>query len=215
MSTDEKAAELESAIAEAELNEQEAEQVRELVGEGGQIAAAIVFVIGERETEDDDEPEQPAAGEELGEPTQAQLRRLEREQERHEKRVHEVMGAHVAGFEACEHCGGVGLLPPGPKPQSHSNYKACETCRGFGRVLTGSQRPGNEDVDCPTCRGRGYLEKLDQQGQPLVPDQPTAAAIAPVPVAVVALEAGDLNGGSGNSEQWGVPAWMGDPNLGK
>lgn len=214
MSTTDVAAELEAAIAEGELTEPEAEQVRELVGEGGQIVAAIAHVIGQREPEDDDEPEQPAAGEELGEPSQEQLRKLEREQERHEKRVREVMGAHVAGFEPCEHCGGVGLLPPGPKPQTHENYKPCETCNGFGRVLTGSQRPGNEDVDCPSCRGRGYLERLDANGQPIVAQVPSAAAIAPAPVAPVALEPAELNGAKQGEGTWGVPAWMGDPNLG-
>lgn len=214
MSTLSDSVELEAAIAEAELDDDEAERVKDRVGEGLAIAEAIAIELAVRAGSEalDAEPIVPPA--ELGEPTDDQLRKLDNEQRRHENRVREIMGAHVAGFDACDHCGGVGLVPPGPRPQTHENYKACDTCNGFGRVLTGSQRPGNEDVDCPSCRGRGYLERLTESGQPVVPATPSAAAIAPAPVAPVALEQADLNGGKQGDEVWGVPAWMGDPNLG-
>lgn len=208
------AAELDAAIAELELDETDAGRLRELVQEGSQLPDAIEALLEEKHAAAPPPAPADQAEEPTGEPSEKQLRALDRETTRHEAKVREIMGAHVAGFDACDHCGGVGLVPPGPRPQTHENYKACDTCNGFGRVLTGSQRPGNEDVDCPSCRGRGYLERLTESGQPVVPATPSAAAIAPAPVAPVALEQADLNGGKQGDEVWGVPAWMGDPNLG-
>lgn len=215
MSTAVENPELEAAIAEAELTDEEAERVRELVAEGGLIVSAIPFVLSERETPDEpDEPDEPP--DELGsEPSREQLKKLDAEMVRHEKRVHEVMGAFVEGFVACEGCGGVGLVapgPPAPEPRTHEWFKTCETCAGFGQVLTGSLRNGQHMRDCPGCKGRGYLEALDGTGAPLA-DQSSAVATAPTMPAPVEQPA--VTNGDGAPVSFGTPPWMGDPAIGR
>lgn len=162
-----------------------------------------------------EEPEAAVAVVELGEgePSRKQLRDLDSEQRRHIARVQTIMGGYVAGFEECEHCSGIGLVPPGPKPQTHEFFKACATCAGFGEVLTGSRRAGQESRDCPGCAGRGYVEKLDGQGMPLAVGGGAAGALdgrtppAPLTEASRPAEAPAADG-------FGVPSWMGDPRLG-
>lgn len=205
--------ELEAAIAEAELTDEEAAQARELVGQGGQVAAVVPFIVSEREPIDngDDEPvEQPKPG--ASEPSAKQLKALENELVRHEKRVHEVMGEFAAGMVTCETCNGIGLAEPGepePELQPHEWFIACEQCEGIGLVLTGSKRPGNSTVDCPGCRGRGYLEAI-KDGQPLA-SGPSLAAAAPPPIGTDEQPAAETV--AQPSYTHGVPAWMGNPDL--
>ncbi|PYO45030.1 MAG: hypothetical protein DMD33_00885, partial [Gemmatimonadetes bacterium] len=167
MSTVVAIAEVEAAIAEAELTDEEAELVKASIAEDVPLAEAVKLVLEERDGEGDQAPPTPVQVADLGEPSKEQLRALDREQTRHEKRIHEIMGPFVACFVACEECSGVGLTQPGPKPRTHELFKTCETCAGFGLVLTGSTRPGMESRDCPACLGRGYLEGLDAQGNAL------------------------------------------------
>lgn len=215
MTTDTHNEELEAAIAEAELTDDEATQARELLAGGGQVAAIAPFILSERGggTGEPDEPiDQPPAG--AIEPTAKQLKALENELVRHEKRVHEVMGEFAAGMVTCEHCNGIGLAEPSepePELQPHEWFQPCATCDGIGVVLTGSKRPGNATVDCPACRGRGYLEALDANGNPLAA-APSLAAI-PHPEELAPAPAADNGAAAGLT--FGVPAWMGDPNLGK
>lgn len=214
MSTTVERPELETAIADAELTDEEASRVRELVQEGGIAASAIAFVLGERDEPEPEEPAAPPAEAATGEPSKQQLKQLDAELVRHEKRVHEVMGPFVSGFAACEACNGVGLVPPGPpppQPQSHEWFKACETCQGFGEVLTGSIRDGYTSRDCPTCRGRGYLEALNESGGSLAPQESAVASGAPPPPPVEQPAEAPANGGVAS---FGTPTWMGNPNLG-
>jgi hypothetical protein len=206
-------AELEGAIGEAELSDEEAELARGLVGEGMPIAEAIAATLAERGDGANEPPAEGAAGAELGEPGGKQLRDLEKETDRHLERVHAIMGAHVADFDACDACGGIGLTPPGPRPQEHEYFRACSTCAGFGQVKTGSLRQGQEARDCPLCKGRGYLEALDGQGQPLA-DRAASVPIpqAPSPAPVVELAPPATNGEQ-TAPTFGTPAWMGDPSL--
>lgn len=214
MTTDTQNEELEAAIAEAELTDEEAAIARDLVNQGGQIAAVVPFILAERDNGDgdgDDAIEQPPAG--SPEPSAKQLKALENELVRHEKRVHEVMGEFAAGMVTCDKCNGIGLTEPGepePELQPHEWFKACPTCAGVGVVKTGSVRPGNATVDCPACRGRGYLEAL-KDGQPLA-SAPSLAAPAPAPADATTPPAG-APAETGELE-FGVPAWMGNPNLG-
>jgi hypothetical protein len=207
--------ELELELEAAELEPDERERVRELVGEGGIPSEAIAWVLRERdEPAAESDQGAPIASAE-GEPSAKQLKALELELVRHDKRVREVMGAHVAGFEACATCGGVGLMPPGapaPVAQSHEWFKACDTCAGFGQVLTGSLRAGNEARDCPTCKGRGYLEALNPQGAPLAEQSSTPVPTSPAPVPPSEPAPASENG---SGLTYGTPAWMGDPMLGR
>lgn len=205
--------ELEAAIADAELTDEEAAQARELHGQGGDLAAIIPFIVSEREPiePDDDAPvEQPKAG--ASEPSKKQLDALEKELVRHEKRVHEVMGEFASGMVTCATCGGIGLAEPGepePELQPHEWFIECEKCAGIGLVLTGSKRPGNSTVDCPGCRGRGYLEAI-RDGQPLA-SGPSLAAPAPAELATGETPA--IAAPAESPLTFGVPPWMGDPNL--
>lgn len=150
-----------------------------------------------------------------GEPSRRELQAFAREQERHEQVIRELMGADVAAFVPCSHCQGIGLTPPEPEPRTHEHFKACETCAGYGAVLTGSRRQGNELRDCPACGGRGYLEALNSQGQPLAGGQgmpvPNAGGAVVLPVPEVAPPAN----GAASEVTFGVPTWMGDPNVGR
>lgn len=214
MSTATDAAELEAAIAEAELTDDETEAVHETMNEGASAEEAIAFVLSQREGGDDDVTPPAPPAEELGEPSAKQLRDLERETDRHLEKVKTIMGGHVAGFDVCDACGAVGLTPPGPRPQSHENYKACPTCQGFGQIKTGSLRGGHEAADCPTCKGSGYLIRREDpnagaaNGAQIVPVPyvPTAEGheLAPPPAAPPTPPA----------EQWEAATWMGDPSLG-
>lgn len=170
------------------------------------------------ETVDDDEappaePEPDDEPESRSEPTDEQLAALDAENRRHEAKLHEVMGAFIAGFEPCEQCAGSGLAPPNPAPVGNPNYRTCSTCRGWGQVLTGSIRSGNEVTDCPDCRGRGYVERLDSSGAPLGSTAPPPAiSVAPPPAE---LDAGGIAEArpEQEAERWGVPSWMGDPTV--
>jgi hypothetical protein len=168
---------------------------------------------------DNPEPDPDREAVQASEPSRAQLRELDGELEHFRERVHEVMGAFVAGMVDCETCNGLGLRPPDPAPRSHPWFKTCPTCAGYGEVLTGSRDEQHLGVNCPRCAGRGYLEGLDASGSPLseLAKQPGALTIA------AAATAGELE-----PDQWppdpaaehvpaehGTPAWMGDPNLGR
>jgi hypothetical protein len=213
MTTDTLNEELEAAITAAELTDDEAAQARELVAQGGQLAAVVPFILSERDggTDEPDEPvEQPSAG--AAEPSTKQLKAMESEITRHERRVHEIMGEFASGLVTCETCGGIGLAEPGepePELQTHEWFIACEKCDGIGLVLTGSKRPGNSTVDCPGCRGRGFLEAI-KDGQPLA-SAPSLAAPPPAPADTVPPPGGDVQ--PTDALQFGVPAWMGDPSL--
>jgi hypothetical protein len=215
MSTITREAELEAAIAEAELTDEEAELAKGAVAEGLSIADAIAAVLIEREPAPAPPAEQPG---ELGEPSDKQLRALDAEQARHEKRVHEIMGGHVAGFVTCEACAGVGLVPPeppGPELKEHEWFQTCETCNGYGKVKTGSLSAEHALRNCPGCGGRGYLEAIDASGAALAGDGNAAQAPPPLELAAPpAVEPAPGNGGAPEL-RFGRPSWMGDPTLGQ
>lgn len=108
--------------------------------------------------------------------------KLQREAERHAKRVEEIMGEDFA------------LLVPSPVdwtpgyifnvPQMHpapeqvaelhallghaapvelkeaTDAEACPDCSALGEVLTGSRKPGQETKPCSACNGTGWKVKL-------------------------------------------------------
>lgn len=214
MSTVTEIAELEAAIAEAELTDEEGELVKRLVGEE-ELAPdeAIAAAIATREQPP--QPPPPPEGEPEGdEPTPKQLRDLVKENERHVERVHAVMGGFVDGFEPCDKCDTLGLQPPGPKPRSHAFYKACETCNGFGQVLTGSLEAQYSAIACPDCGGRGFLEAMVDNTPAAELVKQLRAQRAAVPASVELQPPIAAPAPAGGEVTFGRPAWMGDPNLG-
>jgi hypothetical protein len=215
VSTAKQKADLEAAAVEHELTDAETEALRETVATGATVQEALTLVLAARDIAAGDAgPDDAADAAPSAEPTPKQLRALDTEVTRHLDEVHSIMGHHVEGFVPCEYCGSVGLTPP-TAPRPHDNFRPCATCNGHGEVLTGSKREGYQSRQCPDCRGRGYLEKM-VGGQPVSPDGPPVAneptgapLVPPVPV----LAGGD--NGAGGEQSYGVPSWMGDPNLGQ
>jgi len=214
MSTATDIAELDAAIAENELEGEAADRLRELVQEGAPIPDALEQL--RQELEAAAAPPAPPAELEppAGEPTEQQLKALDRETDRHLKKVGEIMGGFVAGFTPCSKCDGLGLEQPGPEPRGHDYFKTCETCAGFGQVLTGSLREGRNARDCPACGGNGYLEALGEGGVPLAQGggQPAVSPTSPPPAIATAEPAPTEQGAGGLT--FGRPAWMGDPSIG-
>lgn len=207
-------AELEAAIAENELEETAAERLRELVQEGSPIPDALELVLAERDGAAPPPPLPEPAAAPTGDPTEKQLRELDREQTRHLEKARTIMGPFLEGFGECEKCDGLGLTPPGPTPQGHEWFIPCPTCNGFGEVYTGSLRSGRESRDCPACGGAGYLEALDANGVSLAeggnagPARP--ASLPPEPSADLLEQAPAPT----PAPRHGRPAWMGDPAIG-
>jgi hypothetical protein len=208
-------AELEAAIAEADLTPEEAQMVKQLVErEELAIDEAVQAAIQTREQEPAPDLG-PADLEPAGEPTEKQLGNLERENDRHLDRVRTIMGSFVHGFEPCNECSGLGLTPPGPKPQSHEFFAACEVCKGFGQVRTGSLRPGNEARDCPECKGRGYLEAISESGVALADNPAAPAASEPFVPFAGGIQPQQTPPAEPSRPRMGTPSWMGDPTLGQ
>lgn len=93
--------------------------------------------------------------------------------------------------------GALGFMVPGVAAmRTHEKFKRCDTCNGYGQVLTGSLAANEATANCPRCAGRGYLEKLDR---------------LPPPPANVVAAAG--NGEPAPADEYGVPSWMGNPQL--
>lgn len=204
----------EELVAEHELTDEETEQLREMLGEGAVLEGAIAGVLANREP---DETPTPVAAEQGEEPSDKQWKLLANENTRHERKVREIMGGFVDGFETCEPCQGAGIVPPGepdPEPKTNELFRECETCIGFGQVLTGSKAPGHVFRPCPNCAGRGYEEQLAPDGRPIATVGTGAAPPATLPAAPVSeLEQAQAREGGG-APVFGTPAWMGDPNLG-
>lgn len=214
MSTATHLAELDAAIAENELDETATERLRELVQEGSPIPDALELVLAERAGDEQPPPLPEPAEAPAGDPSDKQLRELDREQTRHLDKARTIMGPFLEGFVECEKCGGLGLTPPGPQPQTHEFFIACPTCQGFGEVYTGSLRPGKESRDCPGCGGSGYLEALDPQGVPLAQGGNPAAAPAPLPTPPELSPQLEERPAGVAPPTFGRPAWMGDPAIG-
>jgi hypothetical protein len=98
--------------------------------------------------------------------------------------------------------GAVGFYMPGAiERRTTDDFKRCPVCNGHGTVDTTSLRAGWLEEDCPRCAGRGYLKRQAAQPAPPVTPAVTGPTVYPAPVA------------SEPSEEWGTPAWMGDPNV--
>lgn len=205
---------IDAAIAENELDEDEAAELREHVAEGGDLGNFIAEVIAAREPAP---APTPAAIAEPEEPTEKQWRELGKENERHVGKVREIMGGFVAGFGECEACQGAGIVPPGepePEVRTHELFKACETCNGYGQVRTGALNPQHAHRECPACKGRGYLEAIGADGRPLADGGTVALAPQPQPAPIEGVIPPAPNGQPAGVT-YGTPSWLGDPSIGQ
>lgn len=119
------------------------------------------------EPEPEPEPEQVAAA-----PTDADLKRFEREVARHEKELGKIMGADFEHFTACAQCDGVGFVPEQSNealPFEHDPQReTCDQCKGYGTTLTGAREPGMVTMACSRCQGAGWTTKAEHpEIQPL------------------------------------------------
>lgn len=161
------------------------------------------------EPDDDDDDELAEAEAEPSADPDAEPADTVEQQSKNEDQLAEELGLLMQGFEAglrdlfgvdeqlveVPMDGAVGFMLPGAlELKAHAKFKRCATCNGHGQVLTGSLAEQQQTADCPRCGGRGYLERLEQE-QP-----PAERAIEPA-------RNGDDDDG------FGVPKWMGDPNL--
>jgi hypothetical protein len=125
--------------------------------------------------EGEPEPEQPQA---LS-PKQLEqaFGKLERETERHSKRVHEIVGDDSEMLVACPLCDPLipGFIMPTPATperfpavrqfmgdaqpadyQQDPNTRTCKTCAGEGVVETGSRVESQRLLACTDCGGKGW-----------------------------------------------------------
>lgn len=139
---------------------------------------------GEPDTSSDGEPEptpQPAGSTSAGgeRAIEAATKALTKEEERHAKRVAEIVGAE--DFEILQRCplcpspfpGYRWPVPPPPEvialvkeaigEPAQPDYRAdayskvCEQCDGLGAVSTGSRVTGQTTARCIPCDGRGWV----------------------------------------------------------
>lgn len=172
------------------MTEQEQEQTQEQ-GEPEQDAEPTPLQApDEDEAADDDDSEQVeggAGGPIEPEPEQPQAQspreleqlfgKLERETERHTKRVHEIVGASASDLLECPLCDDLipGFIMPTPDTperfpavrqfmgdaqpaayQQDPNTRTCVTCDGLGEVETGSKVQGQVTLVCTDCGGKGW-----------------------------------------------------------
>ena len=164
-------------------------------------------------TEPEPEPDTPLEGPEPEpEPTEPEaltekeigkrIDALEREKERHAKRVSEILQEEALDLVVCEACEVAipgfhypaamypadssqralyELLGGGAEAQfmHPSLYVICETCNGHGQVLTGARNDLNRLKACPDCGTAGYHDRNAQRPnvvalpQPQPPGQPS------------------------------------------
>lgn len=176
--------------------------------------AAAEADAAEAEFPDDDEAEQEEVEEgaetDPGEDSGASLTerqreaiigKLDRESDRHTKRVAEILGPDVSDLAPCPACwehapgfvlNGVmldevqaamvrGLLGIQDTPSYKTNpqYAICEVCDGLGMVLSGSKVANQEIQPCPKCTNTGFI-KIPAWEQPAA-NQPLAAVPTPTP----------------------------------
>ena len=142
----------------------------------------------EAETETDDSPEQ-------------MMKQLERSLANFKKALVKLFGDDEP-LEEIPQPGALGFMMPGyTAHRTHENFIRCDTCNGHGKVLTGSLAGENALANCPRCAGRGYLEKMVQ------PQQPQTVPVVTGPTAFVTQPL------SNGADEYGVPAWMGNPDV--
>jgi hypothetical protein len=140
----------------------------------------------EPEPEPDDQPApepapQPAP---MGEKELAALgKKIDAENERHEKRLRELYGEQFEAMRDCPLCLTEGFMFPlpleardpaqveavraalgeltAPDLQDADWLELCPKCDGWGKVKTPAKNAENAEVNCRECASRGYREKVE------------------------------------------------------
>jgi hypothetical protein len=162
------------------------------------------------EPDDDDEGTDEPDDEELDDaeepeargPSDADLKRFESENTRHEKALAKIVGDDFEHFEACGVCAGVGFVPAATNVdvpfERDPQTEPCSTCNGYGTTLTGAREPGMVTRACSKCQGAGWTTVQEYpDAQPAAyfpaPSEPAPELEAPngppVDPAVAALRA--------------------------
>ncbi len=164
----------------------------------------------ERDEDEDEDPEATAllASAASDKEIERRQKSLDREGDRHEKRVREILGADSEGLVKCEACPaaisgyhyGPDDYPPGSPERAlyemlqagdasmmrHPEWlQTCDECNGFGTVLTGARADLTRTLMCPICKGSGYIDtRRDTTAAPIVAENgaepPPAAPAASV-----------------------------------
>lgn len=139
------------------------------------------------EPEDRQEPGDEATAAVSDREIQSAMDKLAREEERHAKRVGDIMGEDALVLVKCELCApgipgfrfpvqpddettqavrkAIGDAPPEDYKQS-PDADVCEACGGLGRQLTGSLVPEHRTKPCSRCLGAGWLDKTQAPTAP-------------------------------------------------
>jgi hypothetical protein len=191
------------------------------------VAAAAETDTGEPEAAEVEQAEQaPAEGPPMGAKELAALgKKIDAENERHEKRLRELYGDAFEEMRDCPLCLSEGFVPPltadalppeqveavraalGENEQPEllmlEGVERCPKCDGWGEVETPARNAANRTKPCLACDTRGYREQFD------IP------APAPLPPPWQAY----ANGASPPPPVWGeVDAWnrpAGHPHYGR
>lgn len=92
------------------------------------------------------------------------LKQLEAENERHAKRVAQIMGDDFELVHVCPGCvdfaAGFTLTPPDEAPPLlyGDEFQRCDKCNGYGSVLTHALTEHGSATTCRKCNGQGYIE---------------------------------------------------------
>jgi len=106
------------------------------------------------------------------------MKSLNKTADNYAKRVVDLLGGDLTGWQACPLCAEglpgfrVPVMPspehlaavkvaigedPDPPLKSDDYSRVCDGCEGHGKVLTGSNVPGQKAAQCYKCKGRGWL----------------------------------------------------------
>ena len=207
MSTVKEKAELEAAIAEHELSDEQAAALKGAIGEGVPLEEALAALVAPEPELEHVGAGYSSAEEESGEPDAWRLEELQGAMTAHAADVQRIMGPFVAGWDTCSHCGGMAVAPPEPELLENERFRRCPVCNGHAKVKTGSLAEQYALADCPGCGGRGFQERTDLPSN--------GAVQAPPPAVLPALSPQPASGDNGAAEpQWGTPTWMGDTSIG-
>lgn len=160
-------------------------------------AEAVEAAEGDTAASDDDteassfaapelRPDEPAGDEPADEPSanvsmDKAVKQLQAEDERHAKRVAQIMGDDFALVHVCSGCqefaAGFTLTAPNDAPPlvTSPDYQRCEKCNGYGMVLTGSLAEHGQTQTCLNCNGQGFINTP----APLPQAQAPAAVLNP------------------------------------
>lgn len=173
--------------------------------------------------DDPDEPEPPPSPPTREAVVNEQAKKLDRATDTYTKKVVEVLGGDLSGFETCPLCEPFypGLRLPVPLTaeiaaqlrvllgmpamdnfRQDRHARECDDCGGLGKVLTGSHVEQYATIQCLACHGKGWVPVGDERRLTSVqsPPQPD-------------FERDEPDEPAPDVDPWGRP--KGDPDYGR